>query len=226
MRSLCFAIENGPHKDEKPVYINRFLDIKDWYVKQHSKYENLLKNDMLSELGEFTTEQARDWDSLAITDYSDNSSAKVNLFERAEHLCKLILSVYSYGPDSSCRRMRFNLKHPGKSWFDQGFNFYELIEILEMQLEQHHEGENLNLATFAEEKHLKNTQSHQGDVNVCVSIIRCYNILRDMLVFMEPDCNSQLPKFSYPQEISCDTQLFLRKLKGLNFQEKENTMLV
>ena len=227
MRSLCFAIENGPHKDEKPVYINRFLDIKDWYVKQHSKYENLLKNDMLSELGEFTTEQARDWDSLAIKDYSDNASAKVNLFERAEHLCKLMLSVFSYGPDSSCP-MKFYHTYPGKSWFDKDnfFKFFELIEILEMQLEKHHEGENLNLATFTEEKHLKNTQSHQGDVNVCVSIIRCYNILRDMLVFMEPDCSSQLPKFSYPREILCDTQLLLRKLKGLNFQDNENTMLV
>lgn len=222
MRSLCAELETGAKKDEKAKYEQLFNDIKQWYIKQHDQYETLLKGDMLSQMGKRFEEQLLDWDSLAIRDYTDNAASKCELFNRTEQLCKLVLTVYSYGPNTSSEVV---FKEAKGSWLDSNLGFFLLIEILQGQLYLHNEGWNINLAVFTEEKNIRNALVHRGEVSVCASAIRCYNILRDMLIFMEPECGSRLPRFAYPKAASCNIQQLMNRLKNFNFS-MENTLLI
>lgn len=89
----------------------------------------------------------------------------------------------------------------------------------------HNEGSDINLATFTEEKKVRNKLTHRGEVSVCASAIRCYNILRSMLIFLNPESRSALPRFEYPPKAACDTQQLIRRLKDFKF-DMEHTMLI
>lgn len=226
MKPLCAMLETGLKYTEKEIYTKLFLDIQKWYLQQHHQYEHLLKSDMLSELGKQFGTQLWDWDNLAMKGYTENSSAKSDLFDRTEQICKLMLSVYSYGPDNTCpAKFKGTTKGNTDSWLTIKLGLPHLIELLQAQLQKHVDGENINLATFTEEKNVRNNLTHQGKPSVCVSAIRCYNILRDMLIFMEPECNSILPRFTYPEVAICDAQWLMGRLQNLNFNT-DNTMLV
>lgn len=178
--------------------------------------------DMLSKIGTQFGEQMEHWNELAMTGYTENSAAKSDLFDRTEQLCKLMLSVYSYGPDSTCPA---TFKNNRDSWLNSKLTFPHMIELLQAQLQTHGEGSNINLATFTEEKKVRNKLTHRGEVAVCASAIRCYNILRNMLIFLEPECRSTLPSFTYPRKATCDAQQLIRRLKDFKFN-MEHTMLI
>lgn len=222
MRALCAELETGTKRGEKNRYEALLQDIQKWYLTQHKQYETLLKGDMLSKLGTQFGEQLEHWDELAMTGYTENSAAKSDLFDRTEQLCKLMLSVYSYGPDNTCPA---TFKNSRDSWLNSKLTFPHIIELLQAQLQTHGEGGDINLATFTEEKKVRNKLTHQGEVSVCASAIRCYNILRSMLIFLSPESRSTLPRFTYPSKATCDTQQLIRRLKDFKF-DMEHTMLV
>lgn len=222
MRALCVELETGTKKGEKSIYEGLFQDIQKWYLAQHKQYETLLKGDMLSKIGTQFGKQLEHWDELSMTGYTENSAAKSDLFDRTEQLCKLMLSVYSYGPDSTCPA---TFKNSRGSWLNSRLTFPHMIELLQAQLQTHGEGRDINLATFTEEKKVRDKLTHQGEVSVCASAIRCYNILRSMLIFLDPESRSILPRFTYPSKAACDTQQLIRRLKDFKF-DMEHTMLV
>lgn len=222
MRALCVELETGAKKGEKSIYEGLFQDIQKWYLAQHKQYETLLKGDMLSKIGTQFGKQLEHWDELSMTGYTENSAAKSDLFDRTEQLCKLMLSVYSYGPDSTCPA---TFKNSRGSWLNSRLTFPHMIELLQAQLQTHGEGRDINLATFTEEKKVRDKLTHQGEVSVCASAIRCYNILRSMLIFLDPESRSILPRFTYPSKAACDTQQLIRRLKDFKF-DMEHTMLV
>lgn len=222
MRALCEELETGTKQGEKSIYEGLFQDIRKWYLAQHKQYETLLIGDMLSKIGTQFGEQLEHWDELAMTGYTENSAAKSDLFDRTEQLCKLLLSVYSYRPDSTCPA---TFKNNRDSWLNSKLTFPHIIELLQAQLQTRGEGSDINLATFTEEKKVRNKLTHQGEISVCASAIRCYNILRSMLIFLDPESRSTLPRFTYPSKTACDTQQLIRRLKDFKF-DIEHTMLV
>lgn len=223
MRKLCAQLETGNKQKEKPKYEAIFDEIKAWYLEQYKHYETALKNDMLSKLGEELKEQITCWEDLGMTGYTDNFSAKANLFNMADIMCKIMLSVYSYGPDTT---MPVDFKSFSKnSWLECKLNANHINELLQFQLEAHQEGERINLAVLTEDRHVRNDLTHHGEVSICSSAIRCYNVLREMIIFMEPESCSVLPRFSYPREAECDMQRVMERLQNLHFQN-ENTLLV
>ncbi len=222
MRALCAELETGTKQGEKSIYEGLFQDIRKWYLAQHKQYETLLMGDMLRKIGTQFGEQMEHWDELSMTGYTENSAAKSDLFDRTEQLCKLLLSVYSYGPDSTCPA---TFKNNRNSWLNSKLAFPHMIELLQAQLQTHGEGSDINLATFTEEKKVRNKLTHRGEVSVCASAIRCYNILRSMLIFLDSESRSTLPCFTYPSKAACDTQQLIRRLKDFKF-DMEHTMLV
>lgn len=223
MRKLCAQLETGNKQKKKPKYEAIFDEIKAWYLEQYKHYETALKNDMLSKLGEELKEQITCWEDLGMTGYTDNFSAKANLFNMADIMCKIMLSVYSYGPDTT---MPVDFKSFSKnSWLECKLNANHINELLQFQLEAHQEGERINLAVLTEDRHVRNDLTHHGEVSICSSAIRCYNVLREMIIFMEPESCSVLPRFSYPREAECDMQRVMERLQNLHFQN-ENTLLV
>ena len=223
MRKLCVQLESGNKKNEKHKYETIFEEIKKWYLEQYDHYETLIKNDMISALGQEVIDQITSWDELKMTGYTDNFSAKVNLFNMADIMCKLMLSVYSYGPDAT---IPVDFKKASKgSWLECKLNVNHINELLQFQLKAHNEGSRINLAALTEDRKVRNDLTHHGEVSICSSAIRCYNVLREMIIFMEPESCSELPRFSYPNEIECNMQQVMGRLQNLHFKS-ENTLLV
>ena len=223
MRKLCAQLESGNKKNEKHTYESIFREIKKWYLEQYKHYETLIKNDMISTLGKEVMNQITSWDELKMTGYTENFSAKVNLFNMADIMCKLMLSVYSYGPDATIS-VDFK-KTPKGSWLECKLNVNHINELLQFQLKAHNEGNRINLAVLTEDRKVRNDLTHHGEVSICSSAIRCYNVLREMIIFMEPESCSELPRFSYPNEIECNMQQVMGRLQNLQFKS-ENTLLV
>ncbi len=219
---LCRAYMSASKTSERAERESLFEDIKKWYLEQYRDYELKLKSDMLSEMAKQFEDQLNDWDQLSIKGYKDNSSAKAGLFDRVEHACKLILSVYTYGPDTS---FPATFSKFGCSWFDYELKFHILIELVQAQLKANGEGKEIDLAVYLEDRSVRNGLAHNGKALVCVSAIRCYNVLRDMLIFLDPECRSNLPRFSYPEATTCDLQRLMQQLKNFNFRN-ESTLLV
>ena len=223
MRKLCVQLESGNKKNEKHKYETIFREIKKWYLEQYDHYETLIKNDMISALGQEIIDQITSWDELKMTGYTDNFSAKVNLFNMADIMCKLMLSVYSYGPDAT---IPVDFKKASKgSWLECKLNVNHINELLQFQLKAHNEGSRINLAALTEDRKVRNDLTHHGEVSICSSAIRCYNVLREMIIFMEPESCSELPRFSYPNEIECNMQQVMGRLQNLHFKS-ENTFSV
>lgn len=223
MRMLCAQLESGDKKNEKSKYEVIFNEVKQWYLEQYEHYETAIKNDMISSLGAEINEQIASWNDLKMVGYVDNFSAKVNLFNMADIMCKLMLSVYSYGPDATIP-VNFKSKNKG-SWLECKLNINYINELLQFQLNAHNEGMRINLAVFTEDRQVRNDLTHHGEISICLSAIRCYNVLREMIIFMDPVSCSELPRFSYPSEIECNMQQIMGRLQDFNF-ENENTILV
>ena len=223
MRKLCVQLESDNKQNEKHKYETTFNEIKKWYLEQYDHYETLIKNDMISKLGQEVSDQITSWNELKMTGYTDNFSTKANLFNIADIMCKLMLSVYSYGPDTT---IPVDFKKASKgSWLKCKLNANHIRELLQLQLKKHNEGKRINLAVFTEDRQVRNDLTHHGKISICSSAIRCYNILREMIIFMEPESSSELPRFSYPSETECDMQQIIERFQNLNFKS-ESTLLV
>ena len=219
MRNLCKKLEIGEKKAEGDSFKELFHDIKKWFLEQHKERQMFLKEDLR------TLSKGEDLSSMSDSDYT---ACVVELFSKAEQMCRLMLSVYSYGPKDDgegCQLPARYQRECDDSWRDLVIDFHVLIELLQAQLEEHSEGQKINLAAFLPERPLRNGNEHGGKRKICSSAIRCYNVLREMLIFMEPESEQSLPRFSYPVEIACDTQLLMDRLQDFNFED-DNTMLV
>ena len=121
MRKLVARIETGDKMSERVKYEGIFCDVKAWYLEQYKHYEMALQNDMISKLGKEVQDQIDRWTELGMVGYTDNFSAKANLFNMADVMCKLMLSVYTYGPDPSIS-VEFKRVSMRKSWLECKLN--------------------------------------------------------------------------------------------------------
>ena len=221
MRPLCDLLEIGNKQSEKQEYLSIFSNSKKWYLEQYADYQHKLQADLLPAFCDAFREAQ---ESVAIEGFNENFKAKQNLFNVADILSKLMLSVYTYGPDTTIP-VEFNGRSGSGSWLSSDLNALEITELLQLQLEAHNEGQRINLSVLVENRTVRSALTHRGKIVVCGSAIRCYNIIREMLVFMEPECASELPCFSYPELIACDTQGLMQSLMDFRFGE-DSTLLV
>ncbi|MFB6468523.1 hypothetical protein ACE38V_17265 [Cytobacillus sp. Hz8] len=225
MRNYCEEIqsEKGSKYFLLPTYQSKLRKVAEWYKSQHSKYSKILQTEIQQEfLGESLHGDSEL--KLAIDDYEDNFATKLSLFCVADFLCKHIISTYSFGPVNTVTR-QFNSKKLGQSWFEYKGNANEVTEILQAILAENNEGNRINLSVLLEDRPVRSKLTHSGDIATCLSAIRCYNIIRDMIIFMDSDYESQLSRFTYPDDIHCDMQAFFSHTNNLNFNHR-TTILV
>jgi len=223
MRDYCSRIQSGDKQSELKRYQKKLAKIEEWYQQQHQRYQHLLQSEMYKNM----SDEILGWNDsevLSIDDYSDNFGAKLSLFCIADFLSKLILSCYSYGPERSMG-MNFDNNEYSKSWFAGKRDAVAITEVLQFVLQVHGEGERINLGILQEDRKGRNELTHGGELAVCMSAIRCYNILRDMLIFMDSNCISKLPKFEYPNATACDMLAFFDHTNNLDF-DNGTTILI
>lgn len=225
MRKYCMRLETGDKKSERAKYQESFYEIKEWYLKQHKNYEIKLKNDLIASLSEEFLKEIDAWQDLKMTGYTDNLAAKTNLFNMADIMCRHMLSVYTYGPDKTMPVRNWTPTQLKESWLKCKLNAFDINELLQLQLQINHEGAQINLSVLTEERGVRNSMTHAGQISNCVSAIRCYNILREMIIFMDPESRPELPCFTYPDSAICDMQNVMGILGDFQF-EKEHTLLI
>ncbi|MBL3645625.1 hypothetical protein JMN23_25130 [Bacillus sp. RHFB] len=226
MRNYCEDIQSkmGSRHVLLPKYQRKLRKAAEWYKNQYSKYNKLLQSEMIQAFSEDVRNSNEELD-LIIDDYDDNFGAKLSLFCVADFLCKHILSTFSYGPVNTATR-RFEYKELNQSWFEYKGDAIDVTEILQDILAENNKGNRINLSALLEDRQVRSKLTHGGDIAICLSAIRCYNIIRDMIIFMDSEYESQLSRFIYPSSIHCDMQAFFSHTNNLNFNHRTTILVV
>jgi hypothetical protein len=219
MRDYCAEIAKGRKTDLSALH-KQFHQIKEWYKKQHCDFHVLLLNEMYSALEDKLSEQL-----LSINSISDNLDSKLSLFSVAEWVCKHMLSCFSYGPKNIDGTV-LDGKNQEHSWFEVNYDFPSLIEILQYQLRKKNSGSGLNLSVLLEDRDVRNNLAHAGKTEICLSAIRFYNVLRDMLIFLESECSMELPLFIYPKSLNCSINDFFAHTNDFDFENNTTILCV
>ena len=201
MKEFCADIKADAEYNK--VLIDKFNSIVDWYKTFHKIHsDSLCKTLGAWFAGQPFGNQVGLYESKNVTEQPSDVT---------EILTKLIMSIYSKGPKA------------GITWIDFNTNFSTMLDILQQRLMHENVGENLALGVLLETRSDRNSSDHKSDIAENPSTIRMMNVIRDMLVFIDPNLEGQLPSFPYPKENNFDIQSFFSDDK---FNPKERTLVL
>ena len=217
MLILCDEIQNEKKKMFQECS-QKICDIVNWYKTTYNSFASKLKNELY---GDQSEKYLAEYEILA----------KEKLLNTIEPLIKLSLSKFSYGPT----RTFFNAygfvtpkeelltKIDNKSWLEVNLDFATLTELLAHILEVSKTGYDFDLKVLASDRDQRNNNDHQGTRIECMTLIRKYESIRGMLVFLDPD-NDRLPHF---EEESCfDYDRFVAPPSSFSFKETSTVLIV
>lgn len=176
-----------------------------WYKEAHVTYNNKLKDEMVDKL---------------INSLSYNFGAKLSLYSVYDTLQKYILYRFCEFPPTDGTVANL----PAKSWSEQKLNAPDMAEIIHVIRKRAMEGYEINISVGLEEREVRSHLTHSGKISKCISAIRLYNVVRDMIIFLNSELSSQLPPFEYPNQLDFDMQSFLELTD--NLESEDNTTLL
>ena len=206
--------------DELRLQLQKMVE---WYQKQYNDYNLIFQSELNMELANKTIyEQTKNYD----LDYTFSFSAILTPFCVADFLTRHILSTYSYGPEAVSDHITMASGLVDGSWFECKANAVLLTELLQEYLNMNNEGEELELGVLLEERSIRSGLTHAGSLELCMSIIRYYNVIRKMLVFMNNELGKELAEFEYPKSIACDVQGLMEHIALDDFQNRTTVLVV
>ena len=202
----------------------QFKDIIDWYQTQYSKYNHIFQSEMDLELYQKELlEITSDYEQL---DYTFSFDAIMTPFCIADFLQKHILSTFSYGPENIPGIIQFSNNFLGKSWFQYKGDAVAVTELLKEYFKLNNIGQDIELSILLEERFIRSNLTHTGSIELCMSIIRFYNVIRKMILFMDNELEATLPEFLYPETISCDVQALASHFDMSNIENCTSILIV
>lgn len=217
---FCQEIEDSPVLREQ--YDRRIRNIARWYKTTFDRYNAILKTEigmetLAKELGEIScdpaviSEMAQDF----LDDLEYANGAKMSYFSMSDALVKLILSKFSIGPGVNNQFLtgcgitaELQFKNPRKkNWIGCKADVYELAEILARVLRYKVSTFNIDFQALSSDREARAKLTHSGEASLCLSAMRCYNVIRDMLVFMDSNYRDQLPSFEFDELFDYDRML-------------------
>lgn len=230
MLNLCQDVQRNDKLKELCTEI--FNGIVDWYKKTHHDYSPMLRREMSDNIEELEKECIN-----TISSYTDEIvftlsyqfSTKLSLFSVADALEKLILFRHSASFDTSfCSKYGINPaafdSNLNKEWFNVKLNDVQMIEIVAKVLSDENEKPRFDLSALHEDRHVRSRGTHIAYFEKFLSVLRCYNTIREMIVFLDSDLETELPKFESPINDRFDVDDFISRSK-ISF-EKCTTILV
>ncbi|MBM6715791.1 hypothetical protein H6B15_03835 [Gemmiger formicilis] len=209
MLKFCDEIEkNATLKKE---YHQHVQNIARWYQHSFEHYSALLKTEL--ELGIKTIEEELSQTSDASKTYFDiaqdfqnnldfANSAKAPYFVMSDALVKLILSMYSIGPNTpdgfllSRHGISYNTSGNGnKTWIDCTADVWKMTEIITKVLRDEVGTFSIDFYALLFERSARSKLVHAARGTLCLSALRCYNVIREMLIFLDSDYCDTLPTF-------------------------------
>lgn len=152
-------------------------------------------------------------DFLDDLDYANG--AKMSYFSMSDALVKLMLSKFSFGPGPNNQfltecgisaDLKFKSNSP-RSWIACTADVYELAEILAKVLREKVGTFSVDFQTLSSDRETRSKLTHCGEASLCLSAMRCYNVIRDMLIFMDSEYRDQLPFFEFEELFDYDRML-------------------
>ncbi len=219
MRPFCYELEKGSRRSEIQKYRKRVENLAKWHKETVNKYSDLLKLEAsMSAMKAMAGELAKADEILDLSgDFSYNYGAKLNYFNVAEAMLKLILSCFSYGPSKEFfQEHGFNDKYFKNiaelkkdcmtSWLDEGvkYNTYQMTEIVAKVLRDSEGKIGFDLVALQIERNERNALTHAAETSKCLSAMRCYNAIRSMLIYLDPKYEDELIEFRYNVPFSFD----------------------
>ncbi len=220
--TLVFCQEIESNQQLRDQYCRRVRNIAKWYKATFERYNTILKTEigmetLAKELGEISCDSAviADMAQEFLDDLDYANGAKMSYFSMSDALVKLILSKFSFGPGPNNQFLtecgisaRLQFKDPSrKSWLGCRADVYELAEILAKILRDKVGSFNIDFQALSSDREARAKLTHSGEASLCLSAMRCYNVIRDMLIFMDSDYCDQLPFFEFEELFDYDRML-------------------
>lgn len=218
MLNLCFDIQND--SEYKAKCTKTFDSIVKWYKKAQEDYSELLRKEMSSSIENiekgFVDTLSEDEANLFDLDFQ--FSTKLSFFSVADALEKIIFCQYSYCLDKAfCNKYSIDCNVVSNSlnlkWLDTKLNDVQVIEILSKVLADEKQSIHFDLAALHEDRSVRSKGTHVAYFERCLSALRCYNTLREMIVFLDLSLNNELLKFEYPRNNTFNIDDFISKSK-------------
>lgn len=220
--TLVFCQEIESNQQLRNQYCRRVRNIAKWYKATFERYNTILKTEigmetLAKELGEISCDSTviADMAQEFLDDLDYANGAKMSYFSMSDALVKLILSKFSFGPGPNNQFLtecgisaRLQFKDPSrKSWLGCRADVYELAEILAKILRDKVGSFNIDFQALSSDREARAKLTHSGEASLCLSAMRCYNVIRDMLIFMDSDYCDQLPFFEFEELFDYDRML-------------------
>lgn len=230
MLSLCLDVQHDNELNNLCTKI--FEGIVEWYKKIQHEYSSMLRQEMSDNIEEFEKRWISTISSYTddiIFDLSYQFSTKLSFFSVADALEKLILCRYSIALDTTfCNKYGINSNAFGinfnKKWLASTLNDVQMIEIVAKVLADENEKPRFELSVLHEDRPVRSKGTHIAYFESCLSALRCYNSIREMIVFLDPELDTILPKFGYSKNACFDVDDFISNSK-ISF-DKYTTILV
>lgn len=152
--------------------------------------------------------------------------AKEKLLSTIEPLFRIALAKFSYGPSSEFfTEYGFIISSTdisfGNSWLDVNMQFAFLSEILAQVLKQNCTPYTFDLTVLSSDRDQRN-KVHKGTAVQCMALLRKYESIRAMLVFLDPD-NESLPQFQ--DDTRFDYDRFISPPCSFSFKETATVLI-
>ena len=201
-----------------------FEGIVEWYQEQYKKYNHRFQSEMEMELVKKELfNNTSDYDKL---NYTYGFDAIMSPFCIADFLEKHILSTFSYGPENIEGIIQISSTDIGISWFKYHGDAPVVTELLKEYFKINNVGLDIELSVLLEEREIRSNLTHTGTLELCMSIIRYYNVIRKMILFMAVEYENVLPEFQYPKSIACDVQGLFGHFDYSNMKNNTSILVV
>lgn len=216
MLNLCHDITSD--KEYCTRVAKTFDDIVKWYKKTHEKYSDLLRREMSSTIESFEKAFVSDLGDSEknMFDLDFQFSTKLSFFSVADALEKIMLCCHSYSLDRNfCNKYNINTdvvsNNLGRKWLDINLNDVQTIEILSKVLADENKTSHFDLSSLHEDRAVRSKGTHSAYFDRCLSALRCYNTIREMIIFLSHDLDDELLRFVYPNNNCFDIDDFISK---------------
>ncbi len=227
---FCAEIERDKKLSEE--YHSHLKRIKKWYSASVERYSNMITSELLLNAMEV---DVRSFDGVDdIFDLAYQYTTKTSFFSVSDALVKLMLSQFAIGPSVDffnhygidfkdiARIQRFN----SPSWIKEITEESGMAEILACVLRAKGIHFSFDLKSLMVERSVRSALTHAAKDEVCYSTVRCYNNIRKMLVFLEPQYENELLSISFPLEMHLNADDFMSPPGGVDFSSGTNILIV
>lgn len=197
MATFCTELEQGRYRSELPTYQRLLRDIIKWYQDNYGTYAEMLRSESENRYEKINCSLDECVDGLEFAeDLSYHFGAKLSYFSISDTLVKLILSRYSYGPSQDFLDQHgLQSKAVNCSWLKYNCKEIQMVEILAKVLRDNGVSYSFDLQALMRDRKDRNDLAHASQKVACLSAIRCYNSIRNMLIFLDGTCADVLQPF-------------------------------